>query len=195
MIFTLWPTWTARSTIQQVVFFFVYYHLVSSSDRGRLICLYSSEVCVSFSRTNSSLYIYHLSVWSNLISCTIPSGSHSPLSCMQSCTLSLPICCIRLFYYKSFSLYHHITYSWYSIASLSIFASKYLALMVLLFLLISVFHISVNWWSFTRVRMTASLLKSPGLFSVFWTFSIMLLFGWSPFGRQLPNLPGPLIIH
>ena len=41
--------------------------------------------------------------------------------------------------------------------------------------------------------MTASLLKSPGLFSVFWTFSIILLFGWSPLGRQLLNLPGPLI--
>ena len=39
--------------------------------------------------------------------------------------------------------------------------------------------------------MTASLLKSPGLFSVFWPFSIMLLFGWSTLGRQLPNHPGP----
>ena len=29
---------------------------------------------------------------------------------------------------------------------------------------------------------------------VFWKFSIMLLSGWSPLGRQLPNLPGPLII-
>ncbi len=27
--------------------------------------------------------------------------------------------------------------------------------------------------------------KSPGIFSVFWPFSIMLSFGWSPFGRQL----------
>ena len=32
------------------------------------------------------------------------------------------------------------------------------------------------------------------LFSVFWPFSIILSFGWSPLGRQLPNLPGPLII-
>ena len=30
------------------------------------------------------------------------------------------------------------------------------------------FHISVSWWSFARVWVTASLLKSPGLFSVFW---------------------------
>ena len=35
------------------------------------------------------------------------------------------------------------------------------------------FHISVSWWSFTRVWVTASLLKSPGLFSVFWPISIM----------------------
>ena len=28
--------------------------------------------------------------------------------------------------------------------------------------------------------MTASLLKYPGLFSVLWPFSIMLLFGWCP---------------
>ena len=40
-------------------------------------------------------------------------------------------------------------------------------------LVIRVFHISVSWWSFTGVWETASLLKSPGLFSVFWSFSIM----------------------
>ena len=45
-------------------------------------------------------------------------------------------------------------------------------------LLLRVFHISVSWWSFIRVWVTASLLKSPGLFSVFWSFSIMLSFGW-----------------
>ena len=62
------------------------------------------------------------------------------------------------------------------------------------YLLIRVFHISVSWWYFNGDWVTASLLKSPGLFSVFWPFSIMLLFGWSPLGRQFPNLPGPLII-
>ena len=36
-----------------------------------------------------------------------------------------------------------------------------------------VFHISISWWSFTGVWVTASLLKSPGLFSGFWPFSIM----------------------
>ena len=60
-------------------------------------------------------------------------------------------------------------------------------------LIIRFYHISVSW-SFTGDWVTASLLKSPGLFSVFWPFSIMLLFWWSPLGCQLPNLPGPLII-
>ena len=43
-----------------------------------------------------------------------------------------------------------------------------------------VFHISVSWWFFTGVSVTASLLWSPGLFTVFWPSSIMLSFGWSP---------------
>ena len=34
---------------------------------------------------------------------------------------------------------------------------------------IRVFH-SFSWWSFTGVWVTASLLKSPGLFSGFWPF-------------------------
>ena len=41
------------------------------------------------------------------------------------------------------------------------------------YLLIRVFHISVSWWSFTGVWVTANLPKSPGLFSIFWPFSIM----------------------
>ena len=41
------------------------------------------------------------------------------------------------------------------------------------YLLIRVFHISVSWWFFTWFWVTASLLKSPVLFSVFWLFSIM----------------------
>ena len=36
-----------------------------------------------------------------------------------------------------------------------------------------VFDISFSWWSFTGTWMTASLLESPGLFSVFWPSSIV----------------------
>ena len=57
-----------------------------------------------------------------------------------------------------------------------------------------VFHISVSWWFFPGVWVTASLLKSPGLFSIFYPFLIMWSFGWSPLGRSLPSLLDPLII-
>ena len=59
--------------------------------------------------------------------------------------------------------------------------------------LIRVFHISVSRWFFTGFWVTASLPKSPGLFSVFWPFSIMLSFGWSPPVHQLPTPPVPLV--
>ena len=48
----------------------------------------------------------------------------------------------------------------------------------------SVFHhqrqLTVLYWSFSDSK----ILKSPGLFSVFWPSSIMLSFGWSPLVRQ-----------
>ena len=56
------------------------------------------------------------------------------------------------------------------------------------------FHISFRRWFFTGVWVTASLLKSPGLFTVFWPFSIMLSFGWSPLVRQFPSPLVPLVI-
>ena len=62
-----------------------------------------------------------------------------------------------------------LLYSFYAIF-VSIITKPTLAIF---FLHIRVFHISVSWWFFTGVWVTASLLKSPGLFSVFWPFSIM----------------------
>ena len=50
------------------------------------------------------------------------------------------------------------------------------SLFFVIILLIRVFHISVSWWFFTGVWMTASLFKSPGLFSGFWPFLAMLSF-------------------
>ena len=37
-------------------------------------------------------------------------------------------------------------------------------------LLLKSFHISISWWSFTGIWVTASLLQPPGLFPVFWLF-------------------------
>ena len=61
-------------------------------------------------------------------------------------------------------------------------------------LLIRAFHISNSRWFFTEVWVTASLLKSPGLFLVFWQFSTMLSLGWSPLVRQPPSPLVPLVI-
>ena len=60
--------------------------------------------------------------------------------------------------------------------------------------LIRTFHISVSRWFFTGVWVTASLLKSPGLVSVFWPFSLMLSFRWSPPVHQLPSPPLLLLL-
>ena len=60
--------------------------------------------------------------------------------------------------------------------------------------LIRAFYISVSRWFFTGVWVTASLFKSPGFFLVFWPFSIMLSFEWSPLIRQFPSPPVPLVI-
>ena len=38
-----------------------------------------------------------------------------------------------------------------------------------------VFPIRLSWWSFTRVWVTASLLKSLGFFSVFWPISVIII--------------------
>ena len=51
---------------------------------------------------------------------------------------------------------------------------------IIIFTPFRVFPTSVSRWFFTRFWVTKSLLKSPGLFSVFWPISIMLYFGWSP---------------
>ena len=45
----------------------------------------------------------------------------------------------------------------------------------------SFFYTSINWLFHIWVWVTTSLLKFPGLFSLFWPISIMQQFGWSPF--------------
>ena len=117
--------------------------------------------------------------------CTILNGSPSSIPNVSNLIFSFALASfIDLFYYIRFRLYHEMFNTCKSIAYF----------LLLLLLLIRVFHISVSWSSFTGDWMTASFLNSPGHFSVFWPFSIMLLFWWSPLSRQLPNLLGPFII-
>ena len=79
----------------------------------------------------------------------------------------------------------------------SVFISKsQRSLCVLLSLSYSlrVFPISVSWWFSTRVWVTESLFKPPGLFSVFWPIIIILWFGCSPVVLFFPSSPVPLPI-
>ena len=44
-------------------------------------------------------------------------------------------------------------------------------IIIIIIIPVQVFHISVSWWFLTGIWVTASLLKSPGLFSVLWLIS------------------------
>ena len=112
-------------------------------------CISKSQrgLCVSFSRTDYRLCIYRLFVRSNLN--FLHNSQWIIFSTIVVTSLLLIISSLSphnlhlLFY----CLYYYYYYS------------------------LRVFHINVRWWSFTEVWMTASLLKSPGLFSVFWPIS------------------------
>ena len=67
--FTLWSAGTAKYTILQVLFFLLI--IIRSGRLGEIrwsVCILKSQrsLCVSFSKTDSGLCIYHLFVWSNL---------------------------------------------------------------------------------------------------------------------------------
>ena len=76
-IFTRWFADTAKSTIQPILFFlffFFFFFLLTITRSGHLaeiwrtVFISSSErsFWISFSRTDSGLYVYHLFGWSNL---------------------------------------------------------------------------------------------------------------------------------
>ena len=67
--FTMWSAGTIKSTISQVLFFFLVIIIRSSllAEIRWCVCMSKSHrsLCVSFSRTDAGLCIYHLLVWSN----------------------------------------------------------------------------------------------------------------------------------
>ena len=74
--FTLRTAENTKSTIRSVSFFFFFdSHKVWSSGWDLVI-----HLCISFSRTDSGLCIYHFYLWSNLNLCTTPCG-FLPLPC------------------------------------------------------------------------------------------------------------------
>ena len=49
-------------------------------------------------------------------------------------------------------------------------SSEKIIIIIIIIYSFRVSHISISWWLFTGVWVTASFLKSPGLFSVSWPF-------------------------
>ena len=75
--FTLWSTGMSKTTNRQVLFLLTITRSDHLADIKWFICISKSQtnLCVSFSLTDSKLYIYHLFVWSNLNSIRTMWGS------------------------------------------------------------------------------------------------------------------------
>ena len=94
-IFTVWSAGTVKS-LRSVVLFFIIIDLQGSGQDLAGIPFFISKslgiLYVSFSRTVSSLCLYHLVVWSNFIWCSIPSLLPFPPSLISFCTSFLLVC-------------------------------------------------------------------------------------------------------
>ena len=162
------------------------------------VCISKSlwSSCISFSGTDDGLCIYHLFVWSNL---NFLHNSQWIIFPTQSCHVLHSFCANLL----------HSLIMWLIVSSLSATSGILLRLVFSCYDIVSsysvyyyyyycslirAFHISDSRWFFTEVWVTVSLLKSPGLFLVFWQFPTMLSFGWSPLVRQPPSPLVPLVI-
>ena len=66
LIFTPWSAGTVKSIIRQVlIFFFFVINLISWLGLGLSVCISKSQriLCISFSRADSGLYMYHSVEW------------------------------------------------------------------------------------------------------------------------------------
>ena len=92
--FILWTARTPKSTILQDLFFFLLLIIIRFGLLAEIrwsVCMSKSHrnLCVSFSRTNAELCIYHLFVWSNLNFLEISLWINLPT---QSCLALYPFC-------------------------------------------------------------------------------------------------------
>ena len=104
--FMQWSTGTAKSTILQVFSFLL---IVMSGRLAEIrwsVCISKSSwrVCVSFSRTDSGLCIYHLFVWSNF---NFLHNSQWITWPTQSCLVLYSFCLLCDWWFR---LFHLITY-------------------------------------------------------------------------------------
>ena len=149
--FILWSAGTAKSTILQVLFFFLLIIIKSGLLAGIWwsVCILKSHrsLCESFSRTGVGLCIYHLLVWSNLNFLYISQWITLPT---QSC-LALYSRCANLL---------HSLIIWLMISSLSPHSLHLLFCCVL--------SILVNW---------GELLEPETRYSIMaWRFPVWYLF-------------------
>ena len=101
----------------------------------------------------------------------------------------------KCMYTFSFSLIFSLSSIWNGkIQMISSLYHCYIIIIIIIIYSFRAFHISISWWCFNGVWVRASLFKSPALFSVFWSFSIMLSFGWFPLFCQRLSHPVPLVI-
>ena len=107
----MWSARTAKFTIRWVILFF--FNLSTITWSGRLAeirwsCISESQttLCVSFSRTDSGLCIYHLIVWSNL---NFLHNSQWITFRTQSCLVS----------YSFYTNLLHLLFIWLVVSSLS----------------------------------------------------------------------------
>ena len=184
-----WSAGTLKSTILQILFF-----LLIIIRSGLLAEIRKSKsprsLCVSFSRTGAVLCIYHLFVWSNLNFLHISLWITLPT---QSCLVLYSFCANLLHLLIMWLMVSSL--SWHSLllllcCVLSILVLIWLVLMalfcaairrdsvslliiiiIIIIYSIRVFHISFSWRSFTKVWVTASLLKSPQVSSSLQDFS------------------------
>ena len=64
----------------------------------------------------------------------------------------------------------------------------------MIIIILQVFHTGFSWWFLTEVWVIPSLLKSLGLYSVFWPILIMLQVEWSPLFLWFANPSVPVTI-
>ena len=119
--FILWSAGTTKTTIRQIVFFlsfFFFFFLLTVTRFSYLaeirwsVCISNSPrtLCVSFSRTDSGLCIYHLFV---RLSLNFSHNSQCITFPTQSCTVLYSLCANLLHLLIIFRLYCHIIYICY----------------------------------------------------------------------------------
>ena len=83
--------------------------------------------------------------------------------------------CFLLLTHFSFCSINFIFLKKFSTTTTSITTKTKIIIIIIIFTLLRVFHTRFSWWVLSKVWVIASLLKSPGLFSVLWSITIMML--------------------